>query len=110
MLQQLKIKLPTLALDFIKEILEHSSILTIEKGQEIIKQDGFIPGVPIVLEGLVNVSSRYDDRSLLLYYIEPGQSCVMSFSACLKGAPSQVYATTEAKTTALLLPSEKVEM
>lgn len=107
--QELKIKLPTLSLDFIEEILEHSSLLTIKKGQEIIKQDGFIPGVPIVLEGLVNVSSRYEDRSLLLYYIAPGQSCVMSFSACLKGIPSQVFAITEAETTALLLPLEKVQ-
>lgn len=106
---ELKIKLPTLELEFIQEILESSSILTIEKGQEIIKQDGFIPGVPIVIDGLIKVSARYDERSLLLYYIKPGESCVMSFSGCLKGIPSLIYATTEAATTAILLPVEKLQ-
>ncbi len=106
--QELKQKVPLLELELITEILKNSSILKIPKGQEVIKQDGYIPGIPIVLEGLINVSSHHDDRSLLLYYIEPGQSCIMSFKACMNGLPSQVYATTEATTTILLLPNDKI--
>lgn len=107
-LQELKIKLPTLELPLLEEILAVSSILTLDKGAQIVAKGGFIPGVPIVLDGLIRVSSHHNDRSLLLYYIKPSESCVMSFSACLKGAPSQVYATAETVTTALLLPIDNI--
>ena len=105
---QLKTLLPVLELPFVEVLLEEGSIMDISKGQEIIAQDGFIPGVPIVLEGLVKVATRHEERSLLLYYIQPGQSCVMSFSSCLKGSPSQVYAVTQEDTKVLLVPIEKI--
>lgn len=107
---QLKILLPFLELPFIEVLLEECTLMNIPKGEEIIKQDGFTPGVPIVLEGLIKVATQHDDRSLLLYYIKPGQSCVMSFSSCLKGSPSQIFATTEKDTQALLVPIDKVQL
>jgi CRP/FNR family transcriptional regulator len=107
---QLKTLLPYLELPFVEKILEEATLMEIPQGQEIIKQDGFIPGVPIVLEGLIKVATHNEDRSLLLYYIKPGQSCVMSFSSCLKGIPSQIFATTQEQTTILLVPIEKVSL
>jgi len=107
---QLKTLLPYLELPFVEKILQEAILMEIPEGQEIIKQDGFIPGVPIVLEGLIKVTTQNEDRSLLLYYIKPGQSCVMSFSSCLKGSPSRVYATTQEQTTILLVPIEKVSI
>ena len=107
---QLKVLLPFLELPFVEVLLEECSLMEIPKGQEVIQQDGFIPGVPIVLEGLIKVATKHDDRSLLLYYIKPGQSCVMSFSSCLKGSPSQIVATTEEDTKALLISIEKVAL
>lgn len=107
---QLKILLPFLDLPFVEVLLKECAILNIPKGEEVIKQNGFTPGVPIVLEGLIKVSTQNEDRSLLLYYIQPGQSCVMSFSSCLKGNPSKVYATTIEDTKILLVPIEKLEM
>lgn len=107
---QLKILLPFLDLPFVEVLLEQCSILHIPKGEEVIKQNGFTPGVPIVLEGLIKVSTQHDHKSLLLYYIEPGQSCVMSFSSCLKGNPSQVFATTVEDTKILLVPIDKLEI
>ncbi|WP_457619331.1 Crp/Fnr family transcriptional regulator [Lutibacter sp.] len=63
----------------------------------------------MVLTGLIKVFSRYEDKELLLYYIKPSESCVMSFSASLKNAPSQVFAITEEDTTVLLLPASKID-
>ena len=107
---QLKILLPFLDLPFVKVLLEECSLMDVAKGEEVIKQNGFTPGVPIVLEGLIKVSIQNDDRSLLLYYIQPGQSCVMSFSSCLKGSPSKIFATTVENTKILLVPIEKLEI
>ncbi len=44
-----------------------------------------------------------------LYYIQPNESCIMSFSASLKNEPSRVYAITEENTSAILLPVDKID-
>ena len=107
---QLKQLLPFLELPFVEVLLKECTVMEIPEGQEIIKQHGFTPGVPIVLDGLIKVTTQQDDRALLLYYIQPGQSCVMSFSSCLKGSPSQIFATTVEATKALLVPLQKLEI
>ncbi len=75
---------------------------------EILREGQYVNVVPVVLQGLVKVYTRYEGRELLLYYIEPNQSCVMSFSAALKNAPSRVLAKTEETSKILLLPADKV--
>lgn len=100
--------LPFLELPLVTILLEEGTIIELVKGKEIIKQDSYISGVPIVLNGLIKVATRSQDKSLLLYYIHQGQSCVMSFSACLKESPSKVFAITEEVTTVLLLPISKI--
>ncbi|MDZ7650813.1 MAG: Crp/Fnr family transcriptional regulator [Cytophagales bacterium] len=48
-------------------------------------------------------------KELLLYYIEPSESCVMSFLAGVKNQPGKMFAVTEEFTKILLLPSRSVE-
>ena len=60
-------------------------------------------------KGLIKVFTRYEDRELLLYYIQPNQSCIMSFSASINNEPSQVYAITEEDTEAILVPVDKLD-
>lgn len=107
--QELKTLLPFIELPFIEVLLAQGSIMKVNAGEALIKQDGYIPGLPVVLEGSIKVYTTYDDKSLLLYYIGAGQSCVMSFSSCLKGTPSQIHATTEKESLILLLPIPKIE-
>ncbi len=87
-------------------ILSEAIIREIPKGTEILRENQYVKVVPIVVEGLVKVYSRFEERELLLYYIEPSQSCVMSFYAALKNTPSRVYAETEDDSKILLIPVE----
>lgn len=87
-------------------ILKESSTQEIPKGTEILREQQYVKVLPIVLEGLVKVYSRFDEKELLLYYIEPTQSCVMSFYAALKNTPSQVFAETEENSKIILIPVE----
>ncbi len=77
-------------------------------GTEILREGQFVKVIPIVLNGLIRVYTRRKERDLLLYYIRPNESCIMSFAASLKNEPSKVFALTEEDTTALLLPVDKV--
>jgi len=104
----IKSKLSFLGSSLLNDIVAASSQLNFEKGTELLREGQFVKVIPIVLTGLIKVFSRYEDKELLLYYIKPSESCVMSFSASLKNTPSQVFAITEEDTTVLLLPASKI--
>lgn len=101
-------KLPPLPFELRREILEKGILQNIPAGTEILREGQYIKVIPIVLEGSIKVFSSHDDKELLLYYIEPTESCVMSFSAGLWNTPSRVRAIAEENTEAILLPVEMV--
>ena len=94
--------------DLLEEINTHAFIKTFEKDTEILREGQYIKVIPLVSNGLIKVYTRFDDKELLLYYIKPIESCIMSFSAGLAQEPSKVFAVCEEETTALLLPINKV--
>ncbi len=90
--------------DLVEKILQKSTIEKFPKGTEILKEQQYVKVLPIVINGLIKVYSRFDEKELLLYYIESKQSCVMTFYAALKNTPSKVFAKTEEDSVVLLLP------
>jgi CRP/FNR family transcriptional regulator, anaerobic regulatory protein len=94
--------------ELLDEVTRYGIIKDIPADTEILQEGQYIKVIPIVIEGLIKVYSRYEDKELLLYYIEPFESCIMSFSASLRNEPSRIFAVTEENTRALLLPSHKV--
>ena len=72
------------------------------------REGQYVKYVPLVLEGAVKVFTRHEDKELLLYYIESGESCIMSFNAGLKSTASKVFAVADKKSLLLLLPVEKL--
>ena len=94
--------------ELIEEIEATSETVSLPKDIEILKEGQYVKVIPIVLSGLIKVFTRHEDKELLLYYIKPNESCVMSFAASVKNDPSKVFAITEEDTTALLLPVSKI--
>ncbi len=90
------------------ELISIGSIQTIPEGTEILREGQYVKVVPLVINGLIKVYTRQEDKELLLYYIQPEESCIMSFSASLSNDPSKVYAVTESETKALLLPATEM--
>ena len=71
-------------------------------------EESFIRSIPIVLKGSLKVlRTDADGREILLYYIKPGESCIMSFLGGLHQEMSKVKAVAEEKTELLLIPVEK---
>ena len=100
----IKKTLAYLPADLVEEILRTSVIKEIPKDTEILREGQFVKVIPIVLDGLIKVFSRFNEKELLLYYIKPEESCVMSFAASIRNEPSKVFALTEEDTKVLLLP------
>jgi len=94
--------------ELVSAMLRDGVLKDIPAGTEILREGQYVKVIPIVIKGLIKVLTRHDDKELLLYYIRPKESCIMSFAASLKNEPSRVFASTEEDTTALLLPVDKV--
>ena len=94
--------------DALNQLIELGTIQTIPEGAEILREGQYVKVVPLVIEGLIKVYTRQQDKELLLYYIQPEESCIMSFSSSLTNEPSKVYAVTESETKALLLPATEM--
>lgn len=94
--------------DTLDRIIEIGTLQTIPAGTQILREGQYVKVVPLVIEGLIKVFTRQEDKELLLYYIQPEESCIMSFSAGLTNEPSKVYALAEIDTKALLLPAAEM--
>ena len=99
---------PSIEREFLAELQSKGQIASIPAGTTILREGAFVSSVPIVLQGLIKVFRTSEERDLLLYYIRPGESCIMSFNGCLNQSPSQVVAKTEEDTEVLLIPAESL--
>lgn len=79
-----------------------------KKGEELMHQGQYVKFLPLVLEGIVKVTIKQDEREMLLYYIKPFESCVMSLASCLQNEASRINAQAYEDCTMLLLPSDKI--
>jgi len=81
------------------------------KAREIIVNVGDrMDFVPFIMDGSVRVFIENDDvhKELLLYYVEGGQTCMMSMIAGFTNKTSKVSAETEIDTTLMLVPTDKI--
>ena len=84
------------------------TIKTFQPDAVIIEENDYIKNVPIVLSGSIKVFKQDEDgREILLYYIKPGESCVMSFLGAACNGTSKIRAVVEDKAEVLILPVHK---
>lgn len=105
---EIKNKFNYLGSELITKLLEVSVIKTFTPNTELVREGQYVKFVPLVLNGLIKVFTKFEDKELLLYYIKPEQSCIMSFSSCINNDKSKIFAITEEKSTVLLIPSDKI--
>jgi CRP/FNR family transcriptional regulator len=87
---------------------EYGEWVELGPGVQLLREGQYVKVVPIVLEGLVKVYTQTDQKELLLYFIQPKESCIMSLSAVMHNDPSKIFALTEEKSTLLLIPAGKI--
>ncbi|MBS1607905.1 MAG: Crp/Fnr family transcriptional regulator [Bacteroidetes bacterium] len=76
-------------------------------GSVILNFNAYIKSIPIVLSGSIRVvKTDIDGHEILLYYIKPGESCIMSFLAGIHHDTSKIKAIIEEDAEILLIPVE----
>lgn len=101
-------KIKFMGADLLSALEEHADIREVPANTVLLRDGQYVKVIPIVLKGLIKVFVSFEEKELLLYYIQPGESCIMSFSASLKNEPSRIMAITEEDSVILLLPVDKV--
>lgn len=101
-------KFSHLGKDLLKELLDVAVVKVFPVNVELVREGQYIKYIPIVLNGLVKVYTQFEEKELLLYYIKPEQSCIMSFSSCINNEKSKIFALTEEESAVLLIPSDKI--
>ena len=105
----IKKHLPYLEDELLNEIIKTSQEVEIPKDTVILKKGEYVKVLPITLTGYIKVLHQQEIKDLLLYYIQEGESCIMSFSAGLENRKSKVMAITGEDTTAIIVSIENVK-
>jgi len=104
----LKKLIPQVDTELLHLIAQEADEMDIPADSVLLKTGNYVQSVPLVIKGLIRVSRNEEDKELLLYYIHPGEMCIMSFSACCSNSASMIEARTLEETKLLLIPSVKL--
>lgn len=89
-----------------QEISKEAKLVEVEAGTPILKEGSYVKTIPILLSGLVKVvKQETGGKELLLYYIYPLESCIISINCCINDLKSRVKAIAEEDSKAILVPS-----
>lgn len=93
-----------------RDIEKVSKKVDVKAGEIIVNAGDRMDFVPFIMDGSVRVFIENDDvnKELLLYYVEGGQTCMMSMIAGFTNKTSKVSAETEIDTTLMLVPTDKI--
>lgn len=91
-----------------EEVSQFGQLKKFPIGSVILQEDSYIKAIPLVLKGSLKVM-RTDPQGheILLYYITPGESCIMSFLGGLHNETSKLKAVAEEDCEILFIPVEK---
>jgi CRP/FNR family transcriptional regulator len=79
-----------------------------EKGSRIHRQNAFLVSLPILLEGSLRIFRQTEDREILLYYVNKGETCMMSLLSCYGQTPMNAAMEASENSELILVPRIKV--
>lgn len=89
----------------IKELADKATFVTANAGDVILDNGETVRQIPIILKGSIKVSRIDEDgKELLLYYVNPNESCAMTFTCCMQQYPSEIKAVAEEPVEMLAVP------
>ncbi|MCD0456542.1 Crp/Fnr family transcriptional regulator [Chryseobacterium sp. LC2016-27] len=97
--------------ELVEKLYLNGNKKTYNEGDIILDENSSIRSIPIVMKGMIKViRTEEDGREILLYYIQAGESCIMSFLGGMHNEKSIVKAEVEEDAEILFLPVDKVSL
>jgi len=93
----------------LQEIENISIIKEFDKDTIILKENSYVKVIPLLISGLVKIYKEDESgNEVLLYYVEPGESCIMSIMAGEKNEKVRVKGIIEEDAQLVLIPIDKL--
>ncbi|WP_372773727.1 Crp/Fnr family transcriptional regulator [Mangrovibacterium sp.] len=98
-------RFPFFEANLIADILQNGTVQELTSGDELLREGQYIKSFPILLEGNIRVSRQdKEGRELLLYFLNPGETCSMVLTCCMGQQQSNISATAEQSSTIIRIP------
>jgi CRP/FNR family transcriptional regulator len=91
-----------------KEVMEHASFMEVEADDVIVRVGQYVKVLPLVISGSLRVFQQSGDREILLYYVQPGETCIMSLTSCFFNVKSPTQAVADAHSEILCVPARYI--
>ena len=96
--------------ELIDEIVKVGFIEKIKAGNHLIDIGEELTHIPLILSGVVKIIRKEKDgEELVLYFLERGDTCAISFVNCINRKKSIFKGVVENDTEAIFLPVEKID-
>jgi CRP/FNR family transcriptional regulator, anaerobic regulatory protein len=96
----------------INHLKKYGEIRKLDEGDLLVDENSRIYSIPIILKGNIRVyqtdDSNDDIKEMLLYYLQEGETCIMSFLGGMYNEKSIVKAVANEKSEVLLIPVQKL--
>lgn len=90
----------------VDELSSNTQLVVFKSGDVLLKEGSYARYIPLVVSGLVKVYKEDEaGNEVLLYYINEGESCIMSATYCLHNEKSEVKAVVEQEAEIVLVPA-----
>lgn len=97
--------------ELLNEIAAVGILRKIAQGEKLMDIGDTILSMPLVLEGAIKIMREDEEGDeLLLYFIERGDTCAMTFSCCMGNIKSEIRAVTELDTILFMIPIQQMEI
>jgi len=96
--------------DLFDEIIQLGTYHRCPKGDILLDIGDEMTHIPLITKGLVKITREdQNEDELLLYFLEPGDTCAISFINCINRSQSIFRGMAEAETECILIPVNKIE-
>lgn len=95
----------------LEEINTKGFLKTVPSGTLLMDIGQYIKYMPLVLQGSVKIMREDEDgNEILLYYLEGGNTCAVSFTCCMQHETSGIRAVAEEDTELIMIPVEYMDI
>lgn len=93
-----------------EEIANVGKLYTFRTGEVIMDYGSYVRIVPMVIKGSIKVSRESEEgHEIFLYYLNPGDTCAMSFTCCMMNKKSDIRTTAEEDVELVGIPIKYVD-
>ena len=96
--------------ELLDEIQKAGIMKVVKQGDLMMDIGQSITAMPLLFNGAIKIMTEDEaGDELLLYFIEVGDTCAMTFSCCMGAGTSEIRAIAETDSEMLMIPIEKMD-